>query len=187
MPSKTWGKPQLIQEYIVVGEHEEIETGQKAYVFNRDDKDHSVIGVPTWEAFLNGDISFVKDQIEANIPHTKVVWLRISWTKAERKHHYPEYWVYGFEVHAIVENTGGASLTGFEIIGILIGIAFLVGVVYLCLTGGWLTWKIMKAVEDVFGSGGVAVIGMVIFIIIIFSLLLLLGVKFSGKGFKAGR
>jgi len=185
MDSKTWGTPQTLKDYVVVGGNDEIPSGQKAYVFNRDDKDHSVIGIPTWEDFLAGDMSFVKDQIESNIPNTKVLWLKVSWTKAERKHMYPEYWVYGFEAHAIVENTGGAALTGFEIAAIIIGIAFLVGVVSLCLTGGWLVWRIIESIPEPF----IPIVGIILLILVGIALLALFGVGFgfSKKGVSIGK
>jgi len=149
MPSKTWGTPQLIEEYIVVGEDKEIPSGHKAYILNRDSREHSVLGIPTWETFLQGDLTQLKERIEQDIPNTKVLWIQISWSNAVLQQKYPEYWVYGFTIEAIVENLGGAALTGFEIALIIIAFAFLAVVIASIALGAWIVWEIMGSVPDV--------------------------------------
>jgi len=179
MPSKTWGTPQLIKEYLIVGENDEIPSGASAYIFNRSSADHDVLGVPTWEAFLQGDLTDLKNRIETDIPNTEVLWIKISWDRADRKHEYPEYWVYGFYVEALVKNKGGAALTGLEIALIIMAIAFLAAVIAAISLGSWITWEVMEATPDIAkpAVGIVLLIGIALFLLILFGAKLGIGKK----------
>lgn len=150
MPQKTWGTPQAIKEYRIVDENTAIPAGEKAYLYNRDIREHSVLGIPTWDAFMAGDLTEIKERIESEVPHSKVVWLRLMWDKAERKHPYPEYWVYGFRIEAIVENIAApGSLivwTASMILAVFLGVAFLAAVLAAIVLTAWLVWEIISSV-----------------------------------------
>lgn len=183
MPSKTWGTPQQINQYVVVGETEEIPAGECALVFNQDTRDHSVLGIPTWETFLAGDLTELKNRIETDIPNSEVLWMQLSWTSAVKQQRYPEYWVYGFRIEAIVRNKGTASLTGLEIVTIMIAFAFVAAVIASIVLGSWLVWRIMETVPKEL----VPVVGTFLLILIGVFVLLLFGITFSGKGYRVGK
>jgi len=176
MPSKTWGTAQAIQESIVVDGNKEIPLGHKAYVFN---KTTSTIGElivkEDWEAFLRGDLYAIKEALEAQIPGTKVIWIKISWDKAEYKGAGAPglyfYAVWGFYVEAIVENSEGAGLTGLEIVYIILAIAFLAVVIAAIALGAWIVWEIMTSVPDVVKP----FVGVGLLILILLFLLVLFG------------
>lgn len=187
MPSKSWGTPQLIQNYVVVGENDEIPAGQKAYVFQQSSKEYDKIWWEKWETFMQGDISLLKDEIENAIPYSKVLWLSCSWVKVIDKNEYPYinyYKVYGFKVEALVENTGEASLTGLEIALIIVAFGFLFAVVALTLTGAWVVWQVMSSIPDL----AKPFVGIGILILILLFLLVLFGrpLAVSRKGAKIG-
>ena len=95
----------------------------------------------------------------------------------------PNYIVDGFEVEAIVESLSDESLTASMIIAIIIGIAFLIVVITICLLAAWIIMKIVESTPDILVPG----VGIVILIGLAIVLLLLFGVGFKGKGVKVGR
>lgn len=187
MPSKTWGTEQLIKEYIVVGENDEIPSGQKAYVFNKQ-VGESEVDPDTWDAFTDGDLTELKNAIERDIPNSKVIWIKISWDHAIYEG-MPStgfwYRVGGFYVEAIVENLGGAGLTGWEIAAIIVAIAFLAAVLIPLALGAWIVWQIITSIPDIAKPfvGIALLIGIALFILILFGARLGL----SKKGMTLGR
>lgn len=154
MPAKTWGTPQSIREYRIVDENTAIPPGEKAYLYNRDTREHSVLGVPQWEAFMAGDLTEIINKIESDVSGSKVVWLRLMWDKAELKHEYPEYWVYGFRIEAIVENIAEAGSlivwTASMILAVFFGVAFLAAVLAAIVLAAWLIWEVLSSVPQEF-------------------------------------
>lgn len=184
MPSKTWGIPQLIKSYIVVNEQAEIPAGHKAYIFGKDPKPYTYISKVDWEQFIAGNLTQLKQRIESDIPNTKVVWLRISWDKAFTPYPpYDEYEVRGFYVEAIVENTGSASLTGAEICLIIMALSWLAVIVTLCLTGGWVTWKVIESTPSQY----IPLVGIIILVLIGLGVLILFGAKLKIGRFQLGK
>jgi len=182
MPSKTWGTSQVIKDYVIVGDNDEIPTGQKAFVFNQSQNEKDKINVDVWTNFMAGNLTEIKTKIEMDIPNSKVIYLRLSWIKAI----YVEipltsikyYAVYGFKIEAIVENTGGAGLTGLEIVAIILAVTFLAVVVASIALGIWVTWRVIESLPEAL----VAPVGIFILILIGIFLLALFGV-----GFKASK
>jgi len=183
MPSKQWGTPLTVKQYIVVGENEEIPKGEYAYVFNQQAGTANV-WTQDWEALINGDLTSVKNKIETEISHSKVQWIRIYWDSAvfTQLHQVSFYVVSGFKIEAIVKNEGGASLTGAEIVLIIIAVAFLALVIAGLVMAGWVIWRIMAAAEAL---GPVATIGVGVGILVI--LLLFLFLIFGGKAEYRGK
>lgn len=170
--SKSWGTPQKIGEYALVTGTSEIPPGKTAYVFQKQHLEKVWIWPVDWYNFLSGDLSELKEKIERDIPGTKVLWLKASWDEAVGVG-YPcppvcpigsqDHWdVYGFYVEALVQNVGGAALTGFEIAAIIVAIAFLTVVVVLCLTGAWVVWEIIEVIPDPLKPVLVPIVGVVI-------------------------
>ena len=187
MPSKTWGKPQVIKDYVVVGEAEEILSGEKAYVFNKQAAEMVEIVKYEWEPLITGDLTNLKDKIETDVFNTKVLWLKVAWDSAvfqPKSGTTPaHYHVKGFYVEAIVENIGGASLTGAEIVLIIMAVSWLAVIVTLCLTGGWIAWRVIESTPQAL----VPVVGIGILAMIFFVIVLLFGVGFKWGKFKIGR
>jgi hypothetical protein len=184
MPSKSWGTPLTITDHIVIGENEEIPSGKKVFVANQAIHEEDQVPAPQWEQFLTGDMQFVKNQIEQQIPGAKVIWLNCAWdsTVHEQGMFYNYYRVRGFRVEAICENTGTASLTGLEIISIIVAVAFIAVVVAVVAMGAWLVWRIEAAAEQI---GPVATIGVGIGVLVL--LLLFLFLMFGGKAEYRGK
>lgn len=103
---------------------------------------------------MAGDLTEIINKIESDIPGSKVVWLRLMWDKAERKHVYPEYWVYGFRIEAIVENVSApGSLivwTAGMILVVFFGVAFLAAVLAAIVLAAWLIWEVISSVPKEF-------------------------------------
>lgn len=183
MPSKTWGTPLTINQYITVGDQQEIPKGQHAYVFNHQTSEVEAVQVPKWNDLRNGDLALIRQQIEAQIPHVTVEWIKVSWDSAEYKSTtgYREgvgkewYDVKGFHVEAIVKNEG-AALTGAEIVLIIMVIGFIAAVIWVIAMGSWVTWQIMDATKAI---GPVATVG--VGLLILFMLLIFLFLMFGGK------
>jgi len=176
MPSKTWGTSQVIKDYLVVSDQDEIPSGHKAYVFSQQQQSVQDVAKSDWEEFMNGNLSDLKNKIETEIPHTKVIWLNVSWTKA---HLYGGagggfwYAVEGFYIEAMVENTGEASLTGLEIVAIIMAIAFFAVVLNYIFLTDWIAWEVMESVPDI----GKPFVGIILLIGIALFLLILFGAK----------
>jgi len=181
MPSKTWGTPQIIKEYLVVGENDEIPSGHKAYVFNKQ-RGESEVDPDDWDAFREGNLTELKNAIEGDIPNSKVIWIKISWDYAIYEG-MPStgfwYRVGGFYVEAIVENIGGAALTGLEIAIIIMAIAFLAVVIAAISLGAWIIWQVMLAIPKPLKPFGgiILLIGIGLFVLILFGAKLGIGKK----------
>ena len=191
MPSKTWGTPLTIKEYIVVGNNAEIPKGQMAYVFGQQTQTASV-DEKAWLQMLNGDLSTVKNEIEKQIQGSKARYIAISWTKADRymeqggpygDPHY-RYNVEGFRVEAVVENVSG-GLTGLEIIGLVMLIVTIAVVIGLLGTFIWVTWCVVSAAQEL-GPAVTIGVGLVILLLIVFLLFVVFGGKAEVKGKKRG-
>ena len=181
MPSKQWGTPLTVKQYMVVGENEEIPSGEYAYVKNEQVGEGHISAVD-WVNLINLDLSVVRNQIEQSIPHSKVQWISISWDSAVTVMPYLIYHVRGLKIEAIVKNEGGASLTGAEIFLIIIGIAIVIAVLGAIVMSGWVIWRVMAAAEAL---GPVATIGVGVGILVI--LLLFLFLIFGGKAEYRGK
>lgn len=190
MSSKTWGTPQVIKEYIIVNQNDEIPSGNNAYVFNKSTSPYGdFVPKANWEALVNGDLSTLKNKIESDIPNTQVIWIKVSWDKAVGPAVPPggvtSYLVSGFYVEAIVKNKGGAALTGLEIVMIIGAVAFLAAVVAAIALGAWIIWQVMSLIPDVLKP----VVGIGLLIGIALFLLILFGARLgvSKKGMTLGR
>jgi hypothetical protein len=150
MPSKSWGTSQTITSHIVVDGSAEIPAGGKVYVANQAIHEYDSIPAYQWGQFLSGDMSFVKAQIEQQIPGTTVIWLSCAWDKAihQQGFGFDYYQVYGFKIEALCQNSGPAHLTGLEIVAIILAIAFISVVVALIVIGSWLVWRVEAAAEQ---------------------------------------
>lgn len=178
MPSKSWGSPQLIKEYIIIGDTEEVSKGQMAYVFNRQaEGKYDWVMADEWEAFLSGDMAQIKNRIEAEIPNTKVRWIKISWEEAHKWKPDPYGdWIYsvkGFYIEAIVENLGGASLTGLEIVAILLAVAFVAVVIATIFLVGWTTWKVIEATP----KWAIPIVGILLIVMFLMFVLIFFGAE----------
>ncbi len=187
VPTKSWGTPLQIKEYIVVGNNDEIPQGQKAFVFRQQTSDASVVSEAKWLALINVNMAEVRNLIESRIPGSRVIYVAVSWTSAVRQRQYPtpnqyEYIVKGFRVEAIVENVS-AGFTGLEWAGLIMLIAGIAAVIVLLGLFVWVTWRIMVAAEKL---GPAATIGTGLLILGGLGLLLLIlfGGKIEYKGKK---
>jgi hypothetical protein len=196
MPSKTWGRPLNIKEYIVVGGSEEIPKGQKAYVFGYQGTGVRSIPAEKWNALQAGNMAQIKSEIENSIPGSKVVYVAISWDKATLEiiprpqgEDIENYLVEGFRVEAIVENVQG-GLTGLEIVSIIMAVAFLVAVAAILITSGWVIWRVISAAEQL-GPAATIGVGLVVLVLLFILLLVMFGGKAEFKGkkrrFKIGK
>lgn len=192
MPSKSFGTKLQIGEHILVGDNDEIPKGHLAYVFNQSTAEYDVIWDRDWEAFLAGDISKLKSEIEKGIPGAKVRWVNFAWDRTTQSDPFFDvlemrwkfaYHVYGFKVEAVVENEN-ANLTGLEIVVIIIAVAFFAVVIASIALTVWTTWKVIGAAEQI---GPIATVGVGLFIIVIMLVFmaLLFGVGFKGKRGKS--
>jgi len=197
MPTKSWGTPLKINEYILVGNSDEIPKGQKAYVFGYNSQTVSNIDEARWNKVLNGNLSEMQAKIESQIKGSRVVYCAVSWEKAVQRRigsvqQGTERYVYdvtGFKVEAIVENVS-ASLTGLEIVAIIMAVSFLIAVVAILFVTGWVTWRVISATEQI-GPAATVGAGLALIVLLIVALLLLFGVKGEYKGkkrrFKIGK
>jgi hypothetical protein len=192
MPNKTWGNKPAIIEKEIVEETTEIPIGDYAYVFNQQQEFSQVISEDVWNQFLNGNMQDIKDKIETEIPNVQVTWINLYWEEAVRVLYpdgtpMPYYTIKGLRIEAIVKNLG-ASLTGLEIVAIIVAIAFVAVIITYVALQAWVVWRVISATEQI-GPIATVGVGLIIFVVIGVFLLLLFGVKFeTGKGkVKAGR
>ena len=197
MPSKTWGTPLKINEYVEVGNNDEIPKGQKAYVFGMQSGTATDIPEAHWNALMSGDMTEIKNQIEGRIKGARCVFIAISWETANRRRigsvqYGTERYVYdisGIKIEAVVENVS-ASLTGLEIVTVIIAVAFLAAVIGLIIMAGWVIWRIISAAEQL-GPAATIGVGIVVLTLIVLLLLVALGGRAEYKGkkrrFKIGR
>jgi hypothetical protein len=181
MPSKSWGTPLTVKKYMVVGENEEIPSGQYAYVKN-EQVGEGHISAWDWVALVNSDLSVLRNQIEQSIPHSKVQWISISWDSAVTIMPYLIYHVKGLKIEAIIKNEGG-SLTGAEIVLIILAVAVFIAIFGAIVMAGWVIWQIMSASAQL-GPGVTIVVGLGILAGIGVFLYLVLGGKAEYRGRK---
>jgi hypothetical protein len=167
---------------MVIGDNEEIPSGEYAYVKN-EQVGEGHISAWDWVNLINSDLSVLRNQIEQSIPHSKVQWISISWDSAVTLMPYLIYHVKGLKIEAIVKNEGSASLTGAEIVLIIIAIAFFIAIFGAIVMAGWVTWRIMSATEQIGPWATILVGGAVLAGIGIF-LYLVLGGKAEYRGRK---
>jgi len=192
MPNKTWGNKPAIIEKEIVEETTEIPKGNYAYVFNQQQEFSQVISEDVWNQFLNGNMQDIKDKIELEIPNVQVTWINLYWDEAIRVLYpdgtpMPYFTIKGLRIEAIVKNLG-ASLTGLEIVAIIVAIAFVAVIITYVALQAWVVWRVISATEQI-GPIATVGVGLIIFVVIGVFLLLLFGVKFeTGKGkVKVGR
>ena len=107
----TWGGICVIQSYQIVANNHEIPQGHYGYVFSSQTPGDKDIPNMDWGRLVSGNLQSLRDQIEHDIPGSSVVWIHVSWQKAEyfELPHNPDsvnyqfYHVSGFLVEAIVE------------------------------------------------------------------------------------
>jgi len=194
MPSKSWGTPLTVQQYLVIGEDEEIPQGEYAYVFNQQVGSANIWDTD-WEAMMNGDLSSIKNKIETEIAGTRVQWIQVLWSKAVyvKGVGYPPprpyYVVEGFKIEAIVKNEAGASLTGAEIVLIIMALAFMAVVIGALVMVGWVVWRVMEAAEAIGGPAGTIIVGIGVLILLCLFLLILFGATLGigKKGVTIGK
>lgn len=186
----SWGTPMTFNEYLVVGNNDEIEKGHYAFVFQK------VAGWRTilkndWESFLRGDVSVFKKQLEDQIPGGEAVWFQVHWDDVQLVELPPNfaYRVQGLYIEALVKNKN-AGLTGLEICAIIIAIAILASVIGFFTIGGFVTWNIMNAANEL-GPWVTIIIGVGILVGLGVLFFVFIGGKFNwkgkGKGFTVGK
>lgn len=182
----TWGTPMVLQQYLVVSNTDEIPSGKWAFVFQKQ-AGEKTISPSDWERMKSGDLSTIKNQIETGVPGSACVWIRISW-ETESYVSYTggsHYVIGGFMVEALVKNKN-ANLTGLEIVAIIMAVAFIIAVLTICLTGSWVTFKVISATESI-GPWATVIVGAIILVAAVVLLYSLLGGKIKvglGKGRK---
>lgn len=174
----------------LVSNNAEIPKGQWAYVVNASTVEYDTIWDRDWEAFLAGDMSKFKTEIESQLAGTQVQWVNFVWDKVTKSDPFFDFWqgrwrfayhVYGFKVEAIVKNVSG-GLTGLEIVAIIIAVVIGVAILTLLALGTWITFQIMSALEKL-GPVGTVAGG----ILILGGIGLLLLVLFGGKAEYRGK
>ena len=190
MPNKSFGTPMEIRTKQLVADSQEIPKGQWAYVVNASTLEYDTIWDRDWEAFLAGDMSKFKTQIEQAIPGSQVEWVNFVWDHTTKSDPFFDLWelrwkfayhVYGFKCEAIVKNVSG-GITGFEIIAIIIGVVIGVAILTLVYLGVWVTFQIMDALKEL-GPAATVIGGM----LILGGIGLLLFVIFGGQASYRGK
>jgi hypothetical protein len=158
MPNKSFGSFLDVKAKQLVENSTEIPKGQWAYVVNASTAEYDVIWDRDWEAFLAGDMSRFKTEIEKSLAGTSVQWVNFVWDHTEKSTPFFDIWemrwkfayhVYGFRCEAIVKNVSGA-LTGLEIATIIIAVVIGVAILSLVALGVWITFQIISALEKAF-------------------------------------
>lgn len=190
MPNKSFGSFLDVKTKQLVEDSTEIPQGQWAYVVNASTLAYDVIWDHDWEAFLAGDMSRFKSEIEKSLPGTQVQWVNFVWDHTEKSTPFFDIWemrwkfayhVYGFRCEAIVKNVSG-GLTGLEIVAIIMAVVVGVAILTLVGLGVWITFQIMDALAKL-GPAGTIVGGL----LILGGIGLLLLVLFGGKAKYEGR
>jgi len=179
---RVWGTEMVVNQYIVIGESDEIPSGNWAYVFQKQGPEAKTVPKNEWEAMLSGDLSQIANQLKSQIPGCEPVWIKVSWEWVAYSGQTQKYTVHGLMVEAMVKNVN-AGLTGAEIVLILIAAAVLVTIVSLCLTGSWVTWKVIDATQKI-SPWLTIIVGLIIVVGIGFLLFTTLGGKAEYKGKK---
>jgi hypothetical protein len=186
---KSWGDRYSIGNNQLVSGSTEIPAQNYAYVFNKQTTTESYVPIPDWESMVNGDMSFIRDRIEQGIPGAQVMWVMIAWDKAEVRpltqypHNNTVYCVQGFQTEALVYNKGSASLTGLEIVAIIMAIAFLAAVLTVLALGAWIILQVMDAAKQI-GPWATIGLGLVILGGLGLGLFLMFGGKAEYRGKK---
>lgn len=171
MPSKTWGTKHMLQEYRVVENSAEIPTPHKAFIFAMQSSEVAFIINDDWYAFMDGDVSAIRNDIENQISGSKVLWIRVSWDSASiLPPPQTDIAVKGFRIEALVENVS-AGLTGLEIVAIILAVTFMAAVVTFIALGAWVTWEVLASVPEEIRP----IVGIILLIIIATFILLLFG------------
>jgi len=184
LPSKSWGTEYSLDNYEIVEETAEIPEGQMCYVVSSSVNEYDEVGWGEWQTLQSGNMYYVKQAIEAGVPNCTLRFIRVSWDRSQAVDvapHITVMRVWGFKIEALVENTGGAGLTGLEIVVIIAAIAFLSTVVAFIAMGGYTVYKVVEATEKV-NPLLTVVVGLIIFGVVVAALLLMLGVKGKAKG-----
>jgi hypothetical protein len=154
MGEKSWGLAYSIGDHTLVGTNSEIPVGSHAYVFNAQPEE-KLISKDQWEQFLAGDLTSIKNQIEAQVHGAQVKSIQMHWDSAIYGGEFLRtYAVKGFRVEALVYNAGG-GITGLEIIAILI----VIGVLAVIFTAAWVVWAVVSAAQQL-GPGFTVLIGL---------------------------
>jgi hypothetical protein len=188
---KIWGTPMTITQYFLANNNDEIPATNYAYVFQQAPEVSSTILMQYWSNMIAGDLELLRTQIESQIAGSKVQWLHISWKDVvfsttgmpPAQIHWAT--VTGFKVEALVKNVA-AGLTGAEIVLIIMAIAFLAGVIGLLAAGGWVTWRVITATEQL-GPTYTILIGIGILVGIGFLVYSMFGGKVKYTSNKRGR
>lgn len=182
MPSKTWGTRVKIERIEETSLNDEIPKGERLILLNKqpDIQTPWWVYAHEWEAFMNGDLSQIKNEVERQIKGAKVEWIQLKWDKADPlespiKKRIVQYNVYGLSVEVIVKNES-ASLTGLEIV-LIIGLIGVFATVFTIL--GMTVWTAGKVVMSATEMGAPVVVGVGLILVIIFvvAILLIFGVK----------
>lgn len=181
--SKKWGTPLTINQSQPVGTNDEIPSGNYALVVNRSQGEWDTIPLAKWNQFLNGDMSLVAQAIQNGIPNSEVEWISTHWDNVAIDPYSQGglAFVYGFTIEAIVKNKGGANLTGFEIIGILVAAGILALIIGAIALGAWVTIQVMDATKQL-GPAVTVGVGLIILLGIFLLLFLVLGGKGEYRG-----
>lgn len=184
MPIKSWGNRYSIGNHQVVSGNSEIPPQNYAYVFNKQTSNESIVPKADWENMVNGDMGYIRDQIEQGVPGCEVKWVMIAWDSAVPKFGAPYLMVVsGFQAEALVYNKGTAALTGLEIVAIIIAVSFLFAVITALALGAWIILQVMDAAKQL-GPAFTIGLGLLILGGLGFGLYLLFGGKAEYKGKK---
>jgi hypothetical protein len=175
--SRTWGTQMNIQSYLLVGNTDEIDYGHWAYVTQAQGPGEKAIPKDQWETMLAGDFSQLANQLKTQIPGCEPTWIECMWSSVRYDGQLQRYYVTGLTMIAMVKNIN-AGLTGLEIAVIIMAIAFLMAVLTICLTGSWVTTKVIAATEAI-GPWMTILIGVIILIVIGFLAFTLIGGKIN--------
>jgi hypothetical protein len=199
---KTWGNITVIQDYQLVANDHVIPDGHYGYVFSMQASGDKDIPNLEWGKLVSGNLQILVDQIQHDISDSEVVWIHVSWQKADyfeiphnpnTASNYQFYHVSGFLVEAIVKS--GDPFTATMLIAIIISAAFLITMCVLLGLAVWITWEIINAIKDIgkaipgLGSALMIIIGLVILVGIGFLIFVLFGgrIKKSKNRFEIGR
>lgn len=185
MVEKVWGNAAEVPynaKRVQVDGGAEIAKGNFAYVDLKPQNATYTIPVMDYWDVVNGDVSYIKNDIESKLSGAKAVWIRVSWTSSSLGGLGGNF--VNFHVEALVKNVD-AGLTGIEIVAIIFAVTFLIAIVTAAVLLLYATWEIFGAAAELPPAVTIGV-GLVILVLVGVGVLLLFGVKFSGgkKGFK---
>lgn len=185
MVEKTWGSAQEVPwnaKRLQVANDAEIGKGNYAYVdFIPQNTDYTLPVLEYWNV-INGDLSYIKNDVETKLSGSKVVWIRLSWTSSSIGGLGGNF--YGFRAEILAKNVD-AGMTGLEIAVILFAVGFLIAIVTAAALILKATWEIFSAIADIDNPVVTIGIGLIILVIAGLGLVILLGgsIKGNKKGF----